>query len=65
MTNKSINASESTETAIMAMFPTADRVSCSRYFDWNYSNPYYQLNNGYDSSVNPQDSIETAVLKWK
>lgn len=63
MTNKSINASEGQETPIIDVFMEALAGRFVNYFGSDPPVHDFHGNNGYDSGVNPQDSIETQVLK--
>ena len=61
MANKSINASDGQETVITGCIGTEFTPGYCVFGQGCKAHPCSFLNNGYDSSVNPMDSIETKV----
>lgn len=60
--NKSINASDRLERAIIASYPVDPKYILRRDEDVYSSYVSLNANNGYDSGVNPTHSLETQVL---
>ena len=58
---KSINSSNSQETSILDSSKCAFEPECDYLYGGCGINICFRDNNGYDSGVNPQDSLETQL----
>ncbi len=61
MTDKSINASDGQENAIICSGQCPNETECDYLYGGCGINVCFMPNNGYDSGINPQGSLETRV----